>query len=806
MMKVSYNWLSQYVDIQDISPYELAEKLTRSGVAVDIVEKRNQGVEKVVVGHVLESEKHPNAEKLNLCTVDVGEGDSLQIVCGASNVAKGQKVPVALIGAKLPGDVKIKRTKLRGIESMGMICSSKELGLDEKLLPKEKTEGILVLPDYFQIGEEMDALLGLDDYILELDLTPNRADCLSMIGVAYEIAAILDREIKLSNGQLGIDVSEHPNVKIEIEAPEACNHYAARLIKNIKIGESPQWLQNRLISAGIRPINNVVDVTNFVLLEYGQPLHAFDFEQLEQPNIIVRMAKVNEKFVTLDDQERVLDESMLLITDGIKPIAIAGVMGGANSEVSQTTKQVLLESAYFNGVSIRRTSSKLGLRSEASLRFEKGVDPNRIYAALNRAAELLQEVASGTVEGNIMEHKIEEPKEEVVRITSEQINKLLGTQLSQDEMIAIFKRLRFEVEEQTDGMKVTVPTRRKDITIVADLIEEIARIYGYDNIPISLPSGDYIQGGLTMNQKLRRGIKDLLEASDLKEVITYTLSSEKEQDRIQGLTVGEKPISLSMPMSEDRKILRTELLPHLLEVVKYNVNHRNAAIRIYEMGATFITEEDTLSKLPIEKWEIAGVLTGELPDNWQKKNESIDFYYTKGILEGLFAGLGIVGIEYQVEAIKGYHPGRSAVITLNNQKIGYIGQLHPTVQDMYDINETYAFELDLGILLDNTNTEIHYKQLPKYPTIQRDVAVVISSETEASALMNTIRDYAGHLLETVTLFDVYTSEQIGKDKKSIAFSLTYRSNEKTLTDEEVANVHDKVLEALKQQYDAKLRS
>jgi len=805
-MKVSYNWLAQYVDIQDIGPYELAEKLTRSGVAVDIVEKRNQGLEKVVIGHVLESTKHPNAEKLNLCTVDVGEGDPLQIICGASNVAKGQKVPVALVGAKLPGGVKIKKAKLRGIESQGMICSAEELGMNEKLLPKDKTEGILVLPEAFQIGEKIEPLLGFDDYVLELDLTPNRSDCLSMIGVAYEVAAILDREVKLPDLKLGTNVSQEPKVKITIEAPEACNHYAARLVTDIKIGESPQWMQNRLIAAGIRPINNVVDVTNYVLLEYGQPLHAFDFQRLEQPNIVVRLAKPNETFVTLDDQERDLDENMLLITDGIKPIAIAGVMGGANSEVTENTAQVLLESAYFNGVSIRRTSTKLGLRSEASMRFEKGVDPNRIYAALNRAAELLEEVAGGTIDGDIMEHKIEEPREAVIMIQPERINQLLGTSLSVEEMKSILKRLRFEVEEQAGKLKVVVPTRRPDITIEADIMEEIARIFGYDRIPISLPEGEYIQGGLTKRQHLRRKIKDSLEAAGLQEVITYTLSGEEQQGLVHGLFKERKPIAVTMPMSEERKVLRTELATHLLETAQYNVNHRNPNVRIYEMGTTFISKESHLSQLPIENWEIAGLLTGILPKGWQTSNVKIDFHYVKGILEDLFQRIGLSDVVYVPEKITGFHPGRTANITVQGEKIGHLGQIHPEIANRYDLEETYLFELDLSKMMEQADTEIHYKPLPKYPAIQRDLAVVVSKDLQAEQLMKTIYESAGDLLESLKLFDVYTSEQLGKDKKSIAFSLTYRSAERTLTDEEVSSLHEQVLVSLKEKVGAELRS
>ncbi|OEF99338.1 phenylalanine--tRNA ligase subunit beta [Vulcanibacillus modesticaldus] len=804
-MKVSYKWLSQYVDINDISPYELAEKLTRSGVAVDIVEEVGAEVENVVVGYVVEREKHPNAEKLSLCKVDVGEGEPLQIICGAKNVDKGQKVPVAKIGGRLPEGFKIKKAKLRGVESFGMICSAKELGINEKLLPKEKTEGILVLDNEAVVGEDIKPVLGLNDYILELDLTPNRPDCLSMIGVAYEVAAILDRDVLLPKDELGVKISDDNPVNVKIEAPEACTHYAARIVKNVKIAESPQWLQNRLIAAGIRPINNVVDITNFVMLEYGQPLHAFDLDRLDQPEIVVRMANPNEKITTLDDQERELDDQMLLITDGVKPIAIAGVMGGANSEVTGETTQILLESAFFKGSSIRRTSRKLGLRSEASLRFEKGIDPNRIYAALNRAAWLLKDIAGAEIVGDITEYKVEDGEERTIVLNPDKVNRVLGTNLQETEMIDIFRRLRFNVEKQQANLKVFVPTRRNDITIEEDLIEEIARLYGYDNIPVTLPSGTYLQGGLTRRQKLRRSIKNLLQSSGLNEVITYTLTGQKQLKIIQGLNKEVKQISLSMPMSEERQYLRTGLIPNLLEVAQYNVNRRNNDVHIYEMGATFISKDDQLTELPTEKWAVAGLITGSLPRHWQPISDKVDFYYVKGILENLFVELGIKDVEYQSVTIKGYHPGRTAAIYKDEHLLGYLGQLHPNLEAEYDLKETYVFELDLGRLMELANAEIEYKPLPKYPAIQRDIAIVVPKDLEIKELLKTIKESAKKLLESLTVFDVYTSEQLGMEKKSVAFSLTYRSIERTLTDEEVTKLHQKVIDTLQDRYHAELR-
>ncbi|MFV9511132.1 phenylalanine--tRNA ligase subunit beta [Tepidibacillus sp. LV47] len=804
-MKVSYQWLTQFVDINDISPYELAEKLTRSGVAVDVVQQVNPDIEKVVVGHVIETSKHPEADKLKICKVDVGKEETLQIICGAANVATGQKVPVALVGAKLPGGVKIKKAKLRGVESQGMICSAKELGMNERLLSKEKTEGILVLQDDAKIGEPIEPLLGFDDYILELDLTPNRADCLSMIGVAYEVAAILERPVKLPEDPLEVKIDPNHPVQIEIDAPKECKHYAARVVKNIQVKESPQWLQNRLIAAGIRPINNVVDVTNYVMLEYGQPLHAFDFERLDQSKIVVRLAKPEEKIITLDDQERTLDEEMLLITDGVKPIAIAGVMGGANTEVTEKTTQVLLESAYFDGISIRKTSKKLGLRSEASMRFEKGVDPNRIYAALNRAAALLLQLAGATLEGDITEEKIAEPEERKIHVRTNWVNQVLGTKITVDEMKRIFKRLHFVTDQVEDGLMVTVPTRRQDIMQEVDLIEEIARIHGYDEIPTTMPIGKYSQGGLKSKQHLQRIIKNRLEAMGLQEVITYTLTGEKQLGLNQGLADGLKPIALALPMSEERKYLRTDLIPHLLEVAQYNINRNQTNIRIYEIGKVFLTDEMNVTTLPKEKKVIAGLVTGQAPTYWQNKNEVYDFYYTKGIVEELLTCLGITSIQVEPATIKGYHPGRTATLKKGEILLGYIGQIHPIVQQQYDLAETFVFELDLSTLLEMANTEIEYRPLPKYPAVERDLAVLVPKEVTAQKLIDIIKKAAGNLLESVTLFDVYTNEKLGTDKKSMAFSLIYRHKERTLTDEEIVSMQEKVIEALKEHAQAELR-
>lgn len=805
-MLVSYHWLSEYVDLSGITPEELAEKLTLSGVAVDIVERRNKGVENVVVGYVTQREKHPDADKLSVCRVDVG-GEELQIVCGAPNVAAGQKVPVALVGAKLPGGVKIKRSKLRGVESQGMICSARELGIEDRLLPKEIQEGILVLPPELEVGQDVVPLLGLDDAVLELDLTPNRSDCLSMLGVAYEVAAILEREVRLPQVDTNVEKSL-TDWRVKIEAKEACYDYAARYIRGVKVAPSPLWLQNRLIAAGIRPISNIVDVTNYVMLEYGQPLHAFDANKIGSNEIVVRLAKAGEKIITLDDVERQLAEEMLLITNGSDAIAVAGVMGGANSEVSHETQDILLESAYFSGLSVRKTSKQLGLRSEASMRFEKGVDPNRIIPALNRAAALIAQIAGGEViEGIARDQAGLVPHERKISITAEKVNKVLGTSLSQEEIIQVFRRLRFDYRVDQEEIIISVPSRRPDISIEADLIEEVARIVGYDRIPVTLPKGEDIPGGLTPSQKMRRAIKHYLESAGFYQAITYTLTQEKYEGIFAPLEGETKAIPVAMPMSEERSVLRTNLLPSLLQAAVYNANRNIEDIALFELGKVFKSEEEKLSRLPRESFYLAGIATGKLhPANWGSKGIESDFFVVKGVLENLFELLGISEVDYIADEIKGLHPGRAARIRVSGTEIGYLGQLHPEVEKQFDLKRCIVFQLNLDSILTEEMKPVEYRFLPRFPAIRRDLALVVDEGVTASELMQTIRSQAGDWLEQIDIFDVYQGEHIAAGKKSIAFSLLYRHPERTLTDEEVESSQDKILQTVKETYQAEIRS
>ncbi|CAG7614084.1 Phenylalanine--tRNA ligase beta subunit [Paenibacillus solanacearum] len=812
-MKVSYQWLSQYVDVSGFTASELAEKLTRSGIEVDFVENRNKGVEKVVVGFVKSREKHPDADKLSVCIVDAGQGEDLQIVCGAKNVAAGQKVPVAIVGAKLPDGLVIKRAKLRGVESQGMICSAKELGLNDKLLPKEIQEGILVLPENTTVGDSILDVLAISDEVMELDLTPNRSDCLSMLGAVYEIGAILGRGVKLPEREQGENssVKAADRISVAISAKEQCSHYAARLIEGVSIGPSPLWMQNRLMAAGIRPINNIVDITNYVMLEYGQPLHAFDADQLANGHIDVRLASEGEKLVTLDGTERTLEPHMLLITDGVKPVALAGVMGGLNSEVTDGTTRILLESAKFDGGTVRKTSRQLGLRSEASLRFEKEVNPEAVIPALDRAAALMAELAGGQVASGVVEAVGAEHKPVKIEITVDRINRYLGTSLTADQVTAIFERLNFPLEiSGQDTLLVHVPSRRGDITRAVDLIEEVARLNGYDNIPTTLMNVVTTPGALTKEQQIRRIARTLLTNSGLHEAITYSFTHPEQIREYAGAYREAKPVTLAMPMSEDRSTLRTSLIPHLMDAAAYNRNRNTDDVALFELGRVFVTGEETLSGLPQEKLLLGILLTGKRSElHWSGKPGPVDFYDLKGVFEGLVSYLGIEGLRYVKSQPEGFHPGRTANIEVEldgvRKVIGTIGQLHPELQQKKDLSDTYVLEVEFDALAALAKESFTYQPLPRYPAISRDMALVVGIDVAVGDLTDKAKQTAGALLESIQVFDIYTGERLGADKKSVAISLVYRTPERTLTDEEVSELHARVVADLETSFGAELR-
>ncbi|MUG87352.1 phenylalanine--tRNA ligase subunit beta [Paenibacillus timonensis] len=812
-MKVSTEWLSDYISLDGVNIEELAEQITRSGIEIDSIENRNQGVTNVVVGFVKSKEKHPDADKLNICLVDAGQEEELQIVCGAKNVAAGQKVPVALVGAKLPGGLEIKKAKLRGVLSQGMICSAKELGMNDKLLPKEQQEGILVLPEDAEIGAPIAGLLGLDDKVLDFDLTPNRSDCLSMLGAAYEVGAILSRDVKLPQPELaGSGESAKERIQVKIDAPELCSRYAVRYIAGVEIGPSPLWMQNRLMAAGIRPISNIVDITNYVMLEYGQPLHAFDADKIAGGTLGVRQAKAGEKLVTLDGQERELEAGALLIVDGEdRPVALAGVMGGLDTEVTDQTVNIVLESAKFAGGSVRRTSRILGLRSEASQRFEKEVDPAAVLPALDRAAALMAAHAGGHVAQGIVEVVHREPEEKVIALSLAKLNDYLGTSISSLEANAILTRLRFESAGSEEVIEVRVPTRRGDITRDVDLIEEVARLYGYDNIPTTMIEGVTTVGGYTKPQALRRTIRGLLGHGGWQEVMSYSFIREGASASFPQLGEGDREIRLAMPMSEDRSVLRGSLLPGMIDIAVYNRNRKQDNLALFEIGGVFRTSEEKLTQQPSELPVLSLLLTGDRAEKrWNAPAEKVDFFDLKGTLESLLQYLGLADrVSFEADRPQGYHPGRSASVFLNGtagkELIGTLGQLHPELQREMDLDDTYVAELRLEPLYRYAGEAYVYQELPRYPAMQRDIAVVVGSEVESGSLIGVIRETAGELLESVEVFDVFTGSKLGEGKKSVALSLVYRHMERTLTDEEVAAVHDRVVDGLSQTFAAELR-
>lgn len=813
-MNVSYQWLSQYIDLTGVSAEELAEKMTRAGIEIDVVENRNKGLDNIVVGYVVSREKHPDADKLNVCKVDTGSGEQLQIVCGAKNVDAGQKVPVAQIGAVMPGGMKIKRAKLRGVESQGMICSAKELAMNDKLLPKEMQEGILVLPEDTEIGTPIADVLGLNDHVLELDLTPNRSDCLSMIGAAYEVGALLGRPVHLPEETVTESTEQASEaISVRISAPDACKRYAARYIANVSIKPSPLWLQNRLLAAGVRPINNIVDITNFVMLEYGQPLHAFDADKLSGNGAIdVRYAAEGETLVTLDGQERKLEPHMLLITDGIKPIGLAGVMGGENSEVSGDTVNILLESAHFAGSVVRKTSRQMGLRSEASLRFEKEVNPEAVIPALNRAAELMRQLAGGTIAAGIVEETAQPHERRTVMLTLDKTNRMLGTALTSADVTSILQRLGLEAAEPEAGVfHVEVPSRRGDITRAVDLIEEVARIYGYDNIPTTAIEGPTTPGHLNKGQMIRRAIRRVLTDNGLHEAVTYSFTHPAETELFPTFLDGAVPVRLAMPMSEERSVLRTSLLPSLLDVAAYNRNRKNDDVKTFELGRLYLTAQETLTALVKEELALGLLMTGKRSaSQWNVSSDTVDFYDVKGVVDALASYLGLEGrIRYEANRPQGLHPGRSASLYLmgaeGEQYIGIIGQVHPEVQRQKDLGETYVAELRLQPMMDAADFSIAYKALPRFPAVDRDIAVVVDRNVEVGRLVDTAKEAAGEWLESVGVFDIYTGDRIAADKKSVAISLVYRHAEHTFTDEEITTIHGRVIAALETAYNAELR-
>lgn len=802
-MYVSLKWLAQYVDISGFEPAELAEKITRAGIEVDGIIDLSAGLKKLMVGEVKEKEKHPEADKLNICQVDFGEEEYSQIVCGAPNVAVGQKVIVARPGAHLPGG-KIKKAKLRGQVSNGMICSLQELGIEGKVVPKAYAEGIYVLPSDTPVGADAVEVLGLDDVVLELGLTPNRSDAMSMLGVAYEVAAILDREIHLPEIKYEATTKKAADVlNVRVEALEQNPLYAAKVVENVKIAESPLWLQQALMAVGVRPLNNVVDITNYILMEYGQPLHAFDYDALKTGEIVVRLATEGENIKTLDGKDRTLKASNLVITNGEEPVAVAGVMGGFDSEVTDKTTTVVIESAYFEGLSVRYTSKDLGLRSDASARFEKGIDPNRVLPAAERAAQLMAEIAGGTVlEGTVLVDELDKTPARVA-VSPDFINSRLGMKISLNEMVSILKRLRFDVETANGLLIVDAPTRRQDIKIEEDIVEEIARMYGYDEIPKTIPVAETSVGGLTPYQEKRRVTRHHLEGSGLFQALTYSLTSDELAQKYALQT--EETTRLMMPMSEAHSTLRQSLLPHLIEAAVHNVSRQIPLVALYEIGSVFLGKGE--DGLPNEEEHLSIVMTGKWLENaWQGEHKQVDFFVLKGVIEGLLEKLGLSArIQYIASKQEGMHPGRTASIVLDGEVVGFFGQLHPKEQKALGLKETYVAELNFKQLAGAEVEPLVCQPIPRFPSISRDIALVVDRTLEAGTIEAIIREAGGTLLKSVHVFDLYEGANMPEGKKSLAFTLTYFNPEKTLTDEEVVAVHDEVMAALKEQANVEVR-
>ncbi|WP_053041073.1 phenylalanine--tRNA ligase subunit beta [Staphylococcus haemolyticus] len=795
-MLISNEWLKDYVDA-GVKVEDLAERITRTGIEVDDMIDYTKDIKNLVVGYIHSKEKHPDADKLNICQVDIGEEAPVQIVCGAPNVDAGQHVIVAKVGGRLPGGIKIKRAKLRGERSEGMICSLQEIGISSNVVPKAYENGIFVFPTEVEPGTDALTALYLNDQVMEFDLTPNRADALSMVGTAYEVAALYQTEMtKPTTKSNEISESARNELSVTINNPEKVPYYSARVVKNVSIEPSPIWMQARLIKAGIRPINNVVDISNYVLLEYGQPLHMFDQDHIGSKEIVVRQAKDEETMTTLDNNERKLVDTDIVISNGQEPIALAGVMGGDFSEVTEQTTNVVIEGAIFDPVSIRHTSRRLNLRSEASSRFEKGIATEFVDEAVDRACYLLQELASGEVLKDRVSSGDLGSFVTPIDITAEKVNKTIGFNLSNDEIQAIFKQLGFETTLKGETLTVNVPSRRKDITIKEDLIEEVARIYGYDEIPSSLPVfGEVTSGELTDRQHKTRTVKETLEGAGLNQAITYSLVS---KDHAKDFALQERPtISLLMPMSEAHATLRQSLLPHLIEATAYNVARKNKDVRLYEVGRVFFGNGE--GELPDEVEYLSGILTGEYAVNaWQGKKEEIDFFIAKGVVDRVAEKLNLE-FSYKAGKIEGLHPGRTAIVSLEGQDIGFIGELHPQVAADNDLKRTYVFELNYDAMMQVAVGYINYEQIPKFPGVTRDIALEVNRDVPSSELKQIIHNNGEDILQSTLVFDVYEGEHLEKGKKSVAIRLNYLDTEDTLTDERVSKIHDKILEALQAQ-------
>ena len=809
-MNVTLNWLKTYINFA-LAPSELAERLTMLGIEVESIKHLGAELAGVVVGKVNAITPHPNADKLVVCQVDVGEAAELQIVCGAPNVQEGMQAPVATIGTALPNGLTIKRAKLRGTESHGMLCSEKELGLSDD------AAGLMELPADFAAGTPLAEALGLDDVVMQLEITPNRADCLSLIGVAREIRADTGNPLKLPSSK-GLSYGERIPTSVTIDAPALCPRYAARVIQGIQVGPSPEWLQRRLKSVGVGVINNIVDVTNFVLMEYGQPLHAFDYHKLAENRIVVRRAAEGELLMTLDAIERELTPEMLVIADAEKPVALAGIMGGYDSEITAETRDVLLESAYFNPASVRATSKALGIHTEASYRFERGTDPGAVIAALERAAHLIAELAGGTIcEGVVDVYPRETPLCQI-QLRPARVNFILGTAMEATEMVEILTRLGFHVvPADAATYQVTVPTFRADVTREIDLIEELARVYGYDNIPTTLPKGDIPIPEPDVKTEVHQRVKRFLLASGMMEAVNYSFCAPSCFDKIRmhEKDARREAVQLRNPLSPEMSLLRTTLLPSLLENAQHNHNHQIDTIALFEMSTVFLVEETPgdspdreVSPTGVgEPERVAGILAGHVGGGMYKNPyRAPDFFDIKGIVEGMLEVCGVTDYTFARTDEPTFHPGRNAAVLLSDERAGIFGEAHPAVLENYDLPyKAYLFEFDLGALSAAATFSKRFEPISIYPKVQRDLAIVLDADIPADKPLALIYATGGELVESARLFDLYVGEPVPAGKKSLAYTIAYHSTTETLTDKAVNRLHERVVARLNRELGAELR-
>lgn len=795
-MKTSVEWLKEYSDI-NVDTKTLADRLTMTGSKVETIEEKGNDIKNVVVGKILEVKKHPDADKLVVTQVDVGT-EKVQIVTGAKNIKEGDIVPIAKDNSFLPGGVNIKKGMLRGVESCGMMCSIGELALDIADYPEQIEDGIMILPAKFEkdIGKDIVEVLNLREDILDFEITSNRPDCFSIEGLGRETAVSLGEKFKNPRKNLDEevkDVKDIEGLKVDIEAPDLCYRYIARVLKDVKIGESPDWMKRRLKAAGVRAINNIVDITNYVMLEIGEPMHAFDINSVEGKHIIVRRAKDNETITTLDEKERKLDNTMLVIADEKKPVAVAGVMGGANSGITDETKTVVFEAAVFNRGSVRFTAKKIGLRTEASTRYEKGLSPEIAIRAINRAIELAKEIGAGTpVDAKIDVYPNKE-KKTIIKFKPEKINNLLGLEIPKAEMVKILEAL----EVKANGDNLEIPYFRPDLQKTADIAEEVIRIYGYDKLESTLINAESTVGEKNKLQKLQDKVKELLVTKGFSEMYSFSFISENDFNKCN--LDSNKAIRISNPLGEDYSLMRTEMMPTVLQSISTNYNKKNKNVKLFEIGRTYSDEEENMQKgeIPTEVDQIAFAMYGD----------NVDFYVVKGIIENILEVSNIARYQIQRAEDAHLHPGRSAQILIGKDSIARFGEVHPQIIENYEIGEkVYYAVIDINKFAKYGKDNKKYTPIPKYPAVERDIAVVVDENIEVGQIEAIIMKRAKNVLETLKLFDVYRSDKLGENKKSVAYELIFRAKDKTLTDDEITGTMNAIIADLKGSINAELRA